>query len=459
MDLITSVAVRNFRGFGHHQTIPLTPLTFLVGPNNSGKSTITAALMLTAQSMDESGIWSLPNWTGRLIDLGSYEDTVNKHNTNAQITIEVGVRLSAETWFRHASGRAWTYADFKISWTLKTTTRAPLGEVAEIKFTDARSNASVQVKFLVGGIKLVIMNETVDISRQPRNHHIKSNRITDNLRFLHYTVSQEINDLVRKKKSSFPGVAAGLFRLADAISSNVIASFLTMLQRVPSDRTGPKRWFAKSNVTESSFGSIYDDPYLTSHWNDEGIRRSRGKRQNDSLADITSDLNRLDIASHIERTELSAYHAGITVKDNVTKVTSNLADIGFGASQVIPVLQACRNHSTSPIVIEQPEIHLHPKAQGKLAELICETALRRQVLVETHSEHMINSARIQVASGKLKSTDVSIVYVDRDSAGSNVTCIGLSETGEFTSKWPEGFFDERYHDSIRLLELASKSRV
>ena len=459
MNLVTSVAVKNFRGCAHHQTIPLTPLTFLVGPNNSGKSSITASLMLAAQSVDESVIWSAPNWTGRLVDLGSYEDTVNKHNANARITIELGVRLSAETLFRYASGRSWKQADFKISWTLKTSSRAPLGEVAEIKFTDVLSNASVQVKFLVGGIKLIVMNETVEISRQSRYHRIMTERISDNLRFFHYAVSQEISDLIRRKRSNFRGVTAGLSRLAEAISSNAIRTFLAMLQRVPSDRSGPKRWFAKSAAAEADFGGMYDDPYLNSYLPDNEIRRSRGKRQGDLLADITRDLSSLDIASHIERTELSAYHAGIKVKDNVTKVTSNLADIGFGASQVIPVLQACRNFNTSPIVIEQPEIHLHPKAQGKLAELICETALKRQVLVETHSEHMINSARIQVALGKLKSTDVSIVYVDRTGAGSNITLIGLSETGEFTSKWPDGFFDERYYDSIRLLELASKSRV
>nr|MDQ3819082.1 DUF3696 domain-containing protein [Acidobacteriota bacterium] len=153
---------------------------------------------------------------------------------------------------------------------------------------------------------------------------------------------------------------------------------------------------------------------------------------------------------------LTPYHSVINLRDNVTKVKSNLIDVGYGASQVIPVITACLSNRSGPIFIEQPEIHLHPKAQGTIAELLCETSLKRQVLVETHSVHMINRARLRVAQGHLDYKNVMILFVDRDARGSRVQTIPLKENGDFGGTWPGGFFDERYEDTMALLQLKSQ---
>ena len=139
-------------------------------------------------------------------------------------------------------------------------------------------------------------------------------------------------------------------------------------------------------------------------------------------------------------------------------IESNLIDVGFGASQVIPVIAACLrdDYRSSPIIVEQPEIHLHPKAQATIGELLARTSLKRQVVVETHSEHMINRARILVADGTLPADRIVINYVYRDASGSHVKSIRLNENGEFDGEWPSGFFDERYHDTLELMRLAQK---
>ena len=109
--------------------------------------------------------------------------------------------------------------------------------------------------------------------------------------------------------------------------------------------------------------------------------------------------------------------------------------------------------------VEQPEIHLHPKAQGTVAELLAATSLRRQVVVETHSVHMINRARKLVAEGALDPISVVINFVERTDYGPKVHSIQLDSSGEFDVKWPGGFFDERYEDTMALLRLRSdKSR-
>lgn len=163
----------------------------------------------------------------------------------------------------------------------------------------------------------------------------------------------------------------------------------------------------------------------------------------------------MGIASSISSSEISDYHSTIVVEDNITGIESKLVEVGYGASQVLPVLIACQSDLPSPLFIEQPEIHLHPRAQGAGAEIIAETSKHRQVVVETHSEHMINKARILIATKKLSHKDVVILYVDRTDSGSNVKVIEIDQKGDFLDDWPDGFFDERYRDTLELLKFAS----
>jgi hypothetical protein len=240
-------------------------------------------------------------------------------------------------------------------------------------------------------------------------------------------------------------------------SSHTFTSFFDWIERVSSARSGPKRWVPKGaaqNIGER-FRGLLDDPYSMNL--EPGVpSRARLRRRGQPIESVATYLLKLGIASEISRQDLSAYHGSLNVTDSISKVVSNLADVGFGASQAIPVIRGCISDTDSPLFLEQPEIHLHPKAQGELADLICKTSMRRQVIVETHSEHMINKARVLVAEGTLRSEDVIILYVDRKKTGSQITKIGINESGDFTEEWPAGFFDERYQDTLRLLDIKSR---
>ncbi len=182
-------------------------------------------------------------------------------------------------------------------------------------------------------------------------------------------------------------------------------------------------------------------------------RRKLKPKIKDSL---NSMLKKLEIASQIKSSKLSPYHSSIEIKDSVTGVISNLIDVGYGASQVVPILKACLSELIGPLFVEQPEIHLHPKAQGVVADLLCRTSLHRQVIVETHSAHMINRARILIAKNELRAEDVIINYVERTPSGSRVIKIPILDDGNFGAEWPKGFFDERYEDTMFLLHLKNK---
>jgi predicted ATPase len=244
-------------------------------------------------------------------------------------------------------------------------------------------------------------------------------------------------------------------------SSDYSVAFIEGTQRVSGGRTAPRRWFSTTspeellpNSVRKMFSGVYPamvEADSSTYASYQSIEKSKTQRR-----ELNRILKELNIATSVSAKHLSHYHSAINIRDSITKIVSNLIDVGYGASQVIPVITACLSNRVGPLFIEQPEIHLHPKAQGAVAELLCQTSLRRQVLIETHSEHMINRARLQIAQGILDHKNVVIVYVDRDSQGSYVSVIPLTKSGDFASDWPGGFFDERYEDTMHLLRLKSK---
>ncbi|WP_005035554.1 AAA family ATPase [Holophaga foetida] len=132
-------------------------------------------------------------------------------------------------------------------------------------------------------------------------------------------------------------------------------------------------------------------------------------------------------------------------------------DVGFGISQVIPILAACLGSSQKLICVEQPEIHIHPGLQAELADLFIDSAMLRgnQLVVETHSEHLIlrllrrireHAAAGPEAGGGITPDQVSVLYVDADEEGSFITEIPITREGEFGTKWPQGFFTERFKE-------------
>ena len=150
--------------------------------------------------------------------------------------------------------------------------------------------------------------------------------------------------------------------------------------------------------------------------------------------------------------------AKIKIKDLKSKVDLAITDVGFGIGQVLPILiegalalnrnsSSIRRNTTHSICVEQPEIHLHPKLQANLADFFISTAAkgRCQWIVETHSEAIMLRIQRRIREGKIKSEDVSVVFVDpQNRGGSSIINIRLDELGNFIDEWPGGFFEERF---------------
>lgn len=126
-------------------------------------------------------------------------------------------------------------------------------------------------------------------------------------------------------------------------------------------------------------------------------------------------------------------------------------NVGFGLSYIIPVLVALLAPSDSLCLIENPEAHLHPRGQTRLAELAVRASLAgTQVIVETHSDHFLDGIRIAVRERVVAPDKVAIHYFQRTGIRTEVSCPMIDLNGRL-SFWPEGFFDQHEENLSRLL--------
>jgi predicted ATPase len=101
------------------------------------------------------------------------------------------------------------------------------------------------------------------------------------------------------------------------------------------------------------------------------------------------------------------------------------------------------------LIIEQPEIHLHPRLQADLGTLFATCSKEpfgNQFIIETHSQHLILRLQRLIRQGTLTPDDVSVIYVDRATEGSQCVELRLDKEGDFIDKWPQGFFEEGYNE-------------
>lgn len=126
-------------------------------------------------------------------------------------------------------------------------------------------------------------------------------------------------------------------------------------------------------------------------------------------------------------------------------------NVGFGLSYVLPVLAALLAKSETLCLIENPEAHLHPRGQTRLAKLFAQAALAGvQTIVETHSDHFLDGVRIAIRDGLLSSDAVAIHYFGREGTNATLTSPQVDEDGRL-SHWPDGFFDQHEENLAYLL--------
>jgi AAA ATPase domain/Protein of unknown function (DUF3696) len=137
------------------------------------------------------------------------------------------------------------------------------------------------------------------------------------------------------------------------------------------------------------------------------------------------------------------------VKVHATGTEVLLTDVGFGISQVLPVvtlLQYVPQGST--VILEQPEIHLHPLAQANLADVIINAATQRnvQVILESHSEHLLLRLQRRIAEEQVKTEDVKLYFCEAPNGASALRPLELDLFGSITN-WPHQFMGDAFGET------------
>lgn len=189
------------------------------------------------------------------------------------------------------------------------------------------------------------------------------------------------------------------------------------------------------------------------------------KKQKDTLKIVIAKwLKYLGVANDIITNDKGKFGHELNIETEGNKIKQDLTHVGVGVSQVLPILvMSLLAKKGDVLIMEQPELHLHPKVQTRLADFfITMNALGKQCLIETHSEYLINRLRYFVAiSDDSKIANETMIYFvekDKQTGCSKYRKVTINKYGVIED-WPDGFFDESQKQSEAILKAGMEKRM
>lgn len=229
---------------------------------------------------------------------------------------------------------------------------------------------------------------------------------------------------------------------ASVFAGRVVEQALSALFPLGPFRKPPSRWYIFTGTTPQDVG--YEGNLLPDFL----------FRQHDVRKKTNEWLRRLDIGYQIKIHRLGHSSSDLfelrlldTRRKNAVEV--GLSDVGFGISQILPLVVQSLAASDQIISVEQPEVHIHPRLQADLGDLLIEASReprRNQFIIETHSEHLALRLQRRVREKIIPPHAISMVYVSRGPHGATVQPLRLDEEGDFMDEFPGGFFPERLRE-------------
>ncbi|UQA62969.1 AAA family ATPase [Polyangium aurulentum] len=408
--------LEGFRSFEQTTTLPLAPLTILAGPNNVGKSSVIQALLAFVQSEQMQNGDSLL-LSGAWCDLGAFDQVVSAGLPADQQLFSIG--LTGTTLFADTVDSLWSFGP-------SPDPTSPSATILGVAYS--ADDSTGRVTRTPDGFVWAI-NETVNAQTERRSEALA--------RFEH------------------PGRIFG-------VSDRMLSEFLTPLDSGRTQYVGPYRAPPQPLYTPRT-SNVGPPLGRYGEHTAELLFRNRTQRTDVLAPDAPSqDPQPLLSAvnawwSHIFAGSLALQidapaRLGFTLAiDTPSAERLGLGQVGLGLSQALPIVAASLVSKPGDLIlVDTPEAHLHPGAQHRLADLFLALARSgRQVIVETHSEHIVNAARLAVKAG-MPRDDVSILFFEQEDGRTVVQSIELDDHGR-ALRWPAGFFDQAAKDLADLL--------
>lgn len=439
--MITSLRCENFRCFRDTGTIELAPLTLLVGENNSGKSAITQALHLPAHTLDSEDPAVCLRLSSLDYDYGSFKDAVFQHDESLPLTLTFGTTVDVSE--RRGGKLKKRKEKVKVRLTYGYLLKRKEIYLDEFVIEDSQGERlSVrQSKYTEG--KRVTM-------RGYKAQSLFIARLMERRGFTFEPRYDPFTTYARVEAKYDKDTARKLF--GDVFLNFQLAeSFISSFRKLR--LLGPLRDPARRTYLYTGELAAWVGPKGERALPMYSALIKRAKRDDvQKVHAINNALYQLGFIKKWDLRRVEARYYEFWTQHKASLLLANLADTGFGASQVLPVIVSLYTSPPgSTLVYQQPEVHLHPAAQAELGSVFARACTREKaVVIETHSENLILRILTEVAKGKLKQQDVRIYYMQPKRSGHQVLAMPLDNKGRFMREWPKGFFEENYIESLNL---------
>ena len=425
---MNKVTLKNYRCFRGEQTANLAPLTLLVGENSTGKTSFLAMIR---------ALWSvsyrhlIPDFKAPPYDLGSFD----------QISHYRGGR----------GGRAETFeATFDATEGASSTGEGPHRYHFETTFS-RRGTAPFPIKrrfqYMNAWVEYRVDEDTSTIAFGTDNGawrwHVPAElraalgadlpTVYVLLQYLRYTIENDRESLLTTVSGSRQPAKEDWHVLMRSVWTLDGSSPLTKRELFAGApvRSKPSRTYNPARPTVDPEGD-YIPMYLADVQFQDRARWERLKGAIERFGRAAGLFDELAVKS-MGKKGSDPFELQVRVPGGKAKgPRRNMIDVGYGVSQVLPVIaEVLRQDVPTLFLLQQPEVHLHPSAQAALGTLLCEIVQRdHQLVVETHSDHLIDRVRMEVRDGKqLKPNDVSILFFERRHLDVHIHSIRIDNEG------------------------------
>jgi predicted ATPase len=462
-NMFQKLRIKNFKIWEDTDTIRMAPITLFFGVNSSGKSSIGQFLMMlkqTVESPDRKAVFN-PGGKNSVVQLGSYQEMVFHHKPENKISFEY----------------QWNFKDtlkFKDPVSNRSYTGDTLFFEAEVGLGDKDQHSPglnlLKYRLFQEGIKVLI----IGLERRPDTRSQYKVEAED------YILKGEKGRPwylgVPIKFYGFPDVVAANYQNVDFVQDINLQHeklFRSLCYLGPL-RTNAERLYSWTGSEPESVGYSGENTVaaiLASRnrkiaLTKPGARHASPAKLFEEI--IAMKLKEMGLIEEFEVKSISEQRQEYEVKVRAkgSKDWVDLPDVGFGISQVLPVLVQCfyAPHG-SIIIMEQPEIHLHPSAQSALADVMIDVINSRengtdrniQLIIETHSEHFLRRLQRRIAENVVSQEKVSAYFADITTTPAKMKTLQIDIFGNIRN-WPDNFFGDEMEDITEQSKAALQKR-
>ena len=449
--MFTSLHLKQFKSWTDTGPITLAPVTLVLGTNSSGKSSLIQSLLLLKQTVESADRTIHLNLGGDsatdLFNFGDFKSICKQGAKDRHFSIRFSFkRIGAGNRKERVSGGFFA-ADYGHNAAGSTV-------IKELFLKDASNGYRFRVKRENRGAYSVFIYEPKALENEQDFAPWEADPFS-------WQLLGKGRDYAPERSIAFSRPALGLLgdkgNLVEDISL-AIDSELRALTYLGPLRRQPERDYVWNKAQPGKIGvdgRHAIDALMASAF----LHKSKSPRDS-TLNGVSRWLRNMNLADRLKVHQVGHSNRYEVVVDS-HGVSANLRDVGIGVSQVLPVLTvAFFAPPGSTVVLEEPEIHLHPLAQSLLAELFAEVSRERRIqfIVETHSEHLFRRMQTLIARRIIKPGHCAMYFVEKDKEGSHLRELALDDYGR-VEDWPDQFFGDALGETAEQARLMFERRM